>query len=104
MSDANHGNSEDEDCSEAATKSKNEGNKSSSNKSIIHTIFNNEVNGVISALHAEIFESDFPIVNDPDGWPKGILIAPFYGKLNGDSRYDSQKELEPMVGGTLKVV
>lgn len=35
-----------------------------------------------NSFHIEVEDSSFPAINDPNVWPEGILIAPFFGKLN----------------------
>lgn len=37
-----------------------------------------------SSFHVEVNESDYQVLSNPDIWPKGIMIGPFYGKLKNE--------------------
>ena len=38
-----------------------------------------------SSFHVEVTESDFQTISNPNVWPNGIMIGPFYGKLRDSS-------------------
>lgn len=41
-----------------------------------------------SSFHILVEERDFEAINNPNVWPEGCLIAPFYGKLKPEQHFD----------------
>jgi hypothetical protein len=42
-----------------------------------------------SSFHISVNEEDFPVINNTGVWPRGCLIASFYGKLITDQIFAS---------------
>jgi len=42
------------------------------------------------SYHVSVHEDDFPLTDNTGVWPQGVLITPFYGRLNPDQICSSE--------------
>lgn len=47
-----------------------------------------------SSFHISVDERDFEFLNNPEVWPTGCLIAPFYGKLKSEQLFAPSNTIE----------